>query len=336
MDEKISLKAVDQYSEDFSSKISSTFFASHDKITGPEILKLCEIQQINRFVLCELQHSWKAENDKLKSPFFNYQSPEVVAAMSAFQNTLSNHISIAESDFLPLLKKAVSQTLYVVLDPYDYYSDALDRQGHGFIHVNNLKNDIKYLKINQAPLQKLVQKLEEKKLAIVPRNETFALLDAILEEVSFTPEDIDGYVALFSNVLPLDVEKFYESRISASKNNSETRAPLIPPIPETAVQKPRAEQAVNKPLDKGSRSVAENLQKIVRIKDSLTINQKFMFTKILFHGDFEIFSQAIDRLDTLDNFAQAERYLESTYPEWDQESVEYLEFREMLEKRFIR
>ena len=80
--------------------------------------------------------------------------------------------------------------------------------------------------------------------------------------------------------------------------------------------------------------LAYSLQKITNIKDSLTINQKFMFTKILFNGDFEIFSQAIDRLDTLDNFSQALNYLENNHALWDKESEEYLEFMEMVEKRF--
>ena len=59
-----------------------------------------------------------------------------------------------------------------------------------------------------------------------------------------------------------------------------------------------------------------------------------MFTKMLFNGDFEIFSQAIERLDTMDNIGQANAYLEKSYPEWDKESEEYEEFIEMVEKRF--
>jgi hypothetical protein len=60
-----------------------------------------------------------------------------------------------------------------------------------------------------------------------------------------------------------------------------------------------------------------------------------MFTKMLFHGDFEIFTQAIDRLDTFDSFQQAKVYLERTYPEWDSESEEYAEFISLVERRFI-
>jgi hypothetical protein len=322
MDEKISQKAIDQYSEAYASKIVSAFFNSREKITGPEILDLCDIKQVNLFVLRELMHVWTVESQKLKSPYFNYQAKEVMEAMHHFQNTLSNHISISRSDFLPLLKNAVGQALSVVLSPYDFYSNTLDRQGKGFINVNDLRSDIKYLKINQPPLEKLVQKLEEKKLTTVSGNEAFALLDSILEEVNFTPEDIETYVEQFSKVVPLEVEKLYESKLTHAPHGVTTKSALGKKPERVAV-----------PLSE-SRPAGNNFQKTNHIKNSLTINQKFMFTKILFKGDFESFSQAIERLDALDNLGQALGYLETHYAEWDKESEEYQEFLSLVERRF--
>ena len=322
MDEKISQKAVEQYSEAYASKIVSSFFASREKITGPEILALCDIKQVNLFVLRELMHAWKVESQRLKSSYFNYQAKEVMEAMHHFQNTLSNHIAISRADFLPLLKNAVSQALFIVLSPYDFYSNTLDRQGKGYINVNDLRNEIKYLKINQAPLEKLVQKLEEKKLTTVSGNEAFALLDSILEEVNFTPEDIDAYIDQFSKMVPLELGKLYESKvISPGRNTPDPPAAEKKPVPVAA--------PVNEAKPPGNNSHKPN-----QIKNSLTINQKFMFTKILFKGDFEIFSQAIERLDAQENLGQALGYLETHHADWDTESDEYLEFKAMLEKRF--
>ena len=315
MDEKISLKAVDRYSESFAQVIATEFFAGKNKITGPEILNLCEIRQVNLFAVRELMHAWNLESQKLQSPYFDYQAKPVVEALTNFQNTLSNHISIARNDFVPLLARAVSQTLFVILDPYDFYSDTLDRHGQGPIVVSELKNDIKYLKINRPPMERLIQKLEDKKLSSISGNEAFALLDSILEEVNFTPEDIEHYMPLFGKVVPLELEKLYEQTVRKA-------APLA-----TAKVERQVEAVDEKP-------VLNNFQKIATIKDNLTINQKFMFTKILFNGDFEIFSQAIDRLDSLDNLEQAMTYLESNFADWDKEGEEYLEFMEMLEKRF--
>jgi hypothetical protein len=320
MDEKINLQAVDNYSDQFATKVISQAFANKEKIAGPEILQLCDIRQVNLFVVRELMHAWKLETQKLKSPYFNYQSQEVVKALEQFQIVLSNHIQISRHDFHPLLRRAVSNTLFVVLGPYDFYAEALDPQGQTFINVADLKSDIKYLRVNKQPLDKLVQKLEEKKLTTISGNEAFALLDSILEEVNFTPEEIDPFINDFSKTVHLDLQRLYEQKAVNRPKAAAVAAPKNE-IPKNALpEKPKA--------------TPNHFHKVNQIKDSLTINQKFMFTKILFKGDFEIFSHAIDELDGFESLTQAMEYVESHHPEWDRESDEFLEFREMLEKRF--
>ncbi|HZX72930.1 MAG TPA: hypothetical protein VFE57_00805 [Cyclobacteriaceae bacterium] len=320
MEEKISLKAVDHYSEVYATSLCTSFFGQHEKITGQQILQLCEVKQVNLFIIRELLKTWKLESQKLKSPFFDYQSKEVKDALANFQNVLSNHIAISKSDFLPLLKKAVNQTLFLVLDPYDFYSETLDGRGQGFIKIEELKNDIKYIKINPAPLESLLLKLEEKKLDLISGNEAFALLDHILEEVNFTPEDIEGYINTFSKIEPLTIEKLYGSKPESK--------------PKNVVREPAKVQVTVPVSAPGKTAVVNNFQRIARIKDSLTINQKFMFTKMLFHGDFELFSKAIDHLDRLESHQSALTYLEKNFTDWDNESEEYEEFLSLIEKRF--
>jgi hypothetical protein len=376
MDEKISLKALEDYSDDYASKVTASFFSSKDKITGPEILKLSEIQQINLFVIRELLQAWKLENQKLRSPYFDYAATPVAEALTKFQNLLSNHIAISRENFQPLLKKAVSQTLAMILNPYDFYSDALVGQGNN-IKVEDLRNTVKYIRINRTPLERLLKDLEEKKITSIAGNEAFAMLDHILEEVNFNPEDVDGYLAKFSVVVPLHLEMLYDEK-NTTPVHSGTTMDVSPPaldVQKTEKAVPKAESttpatptpAVNKPKavipepivpksepkpetepkkpapaqiplydqqpGKGT-TLAENFQKRKKIKDSLTINQKFMFTKILFNGDFELFSAAIERLDDLDNLTQAKNYLTNNYGEWNPESEEYQEFMEMVERRF--
>jgi hypothetical protein len=323
MDERLSLKAVDDYSDDYSSKITTAFFTSKERVTGQDILKLSTIQQVNLFVIRELLHAWKQEGQKLRSPYFDYTHPDVADALTKLQNLLSNHISISKENFQPLIKKAVSKTIYLIVDPYDFFSEILDRQGNGVVKTEDLKSEIKYLKINQPPLERLVKHLEEKKLEQISGNEAFGLLDHILEEVNFTPEDIETFLNQFSAVVPLSLDKLYEKKSISAKR------------PEPKVEVRQKETAVQVELKKESKViVGGNFQKIGKIKDSLTINQKFMFTKILFNGDFEIFTQAVDRLDSFDNIKQAMNFIDENYSEWNKESEEYEEFVELLEKRF--
>ncbi len=311
MEEKISAKAIDQYSNFFASKLADSFFQKKEKISGQEILGLSEIKQVNLLVVRELMRLWNAEQQKWQSPFFDYGAEAVQKSKEQFKNTLSNHILISKKDFLPLLKMAVSQTLFLVLAPYDFFSNVLDSKGKGLIKVDDLKNETRYLKINKAPLEKLVEKLEERKSEVITGNEAFALLDHILEEVNFTPEDIEEYIAAFSKLAPFKVEELIEQNEA-------------PKEIKTHVVK----ELVSVPVAEGTK------RKEFRIKDSLTINQKFMFTKILFSGDFEVFSEAIDRFDKFDNLNQAISYIDENYSQWDKDSEEYEEFFTILQRKF--
>lgn len=340
MDEKISLEAIALYSDAFAGKLVKKFFGSKERISGAEILSLSDIQQINLFVIRELFRSWREETKKLRSVYFDYDHPEVRDALQSFMTVLSNHISVDQVHFTPLLKKAVSQTLMVVFDPYDFYSMLIAGKNNR-LEVEPFRDEIKYLKINKAPLEKMLQRLEEKSIRDLPGNEAFAVLDQILEEVHFAPEDPNDYISRFSAVEPLDPSRFYIARPPAPAPKAEP-VNVQPPAQKVIIEektviresKP-SEQTLNERLSAGPRpAVLDNFRKITTIKDNLTINQKFMFTKVLFYGDFESFSRAIDELDKLQSMDDALRYLEKQSASWDRESREFHEFMEMVEKRF--
>ncbi len=337
MDEKISVKALEDYSDDYSSKVTATFFSKKERITGPEILKLCDIQQINLFVIHELLKAWKLELQKLRSPYFDYSAAPVADALTHFQNLLSNHIAITRENFQPLLKKAVTQTLYLILNPYDFYSSSLTAAGEN-LRIEDFRNDVKYIRVNRTPLERLLTDLESRKENSISGNEAFAALDHILEEVNFTPEDVDEHLSRFSAVVPLTLESLYEKKGKPAQEKADNPKPA-PKVAKIEAAAPAKEPVIpGVPLydqqpGKGT-TLAENFQKRRKIKDTLTINQKFMFTKILFNGDFELFSAAVERLDELDDIGQAKNYISNNYGEWNPESEEYLEFMDIVEKRF--
>lgn len=327
MDEKINLKAVEQYSNDFADKMLEGWFENRESISGRDILQFSELKQINLFVIYELFRTWMEESGRNRSPYFDYDAPEVREAQEVLMNTLSNHILIRREDFGPLLRRATYNTLLLVVDPYDFFADMIEG-GHNELVPSNFKNHLRYVRINKAPLQRLLEKLEERNVTSISGNEAFALLDTILEEVNFTPEDIDDYLAVFSKTIPVTVDKFYDTPAPEEK-------PEVRSEPENNYQWQPVKSTVNDGLVREPRpTLADNFKKITSIRESLTINQKFMFTKALFHGDFELFSKAVDDLDRQDHIQGAMRYLEMHYEEWDRESEEFLEFLELLEKRF--
>jgi hypothetical protein len=336
MDEKISLEAIAAYGDAYADRVSQQFFSSGKKISGAEILSLTSIPQINLFIVRELLHTWKGEMRKLKSPYFDYDDKEVKEALEHFMTVLSNHISVDQEHFSPLLKKSVRQTLLLIFNPYDFFSTLVTERDNK-VNVGQFREEIKYLRINKAPLARLVETLEERGVEEMSGNEAFAVLDQILEEVNFTPEDVDEHIRNFSEVLPLDPSTFFVAR--------DTPRAEVRPEPEAPRESPRiplldeeeeipSRPTLNDKMQTPQRPVYNNFQKIARIKDHLTINQKFMFTKVLFYGDFESFSRTVDELDQLPDMESAMQYLEEQSSSWDRESREFHEFMEMVEKRF--
>lgn len=316
-EERLSEKALDDYSDDFSSKVVASYFSKHERITGPGILQVTPVEQVNYFVVRELLAAWKNEGKKWRSPFFDYQAPAVQEAVKGLSHALSNNISISRDNFQPLLKKATRSALWLLLDPYDFFSDVLENSGHQQVRAEVLRGDIKYLRINRAPLTRLVQHLEERKIQAIAGKEAFALLDHLLEELNFQPEDVDAYLALFGKVVPVRAADLLEVK---------------PAAPTVAARPPKPAAPANTPT--APATLGSKFQKLTRLQDGLTINQKFMFTKILFNGDFEIFTAAIEKIDRMPSREKAVEYLNTNYPEWDRDSEEFDEFMELVNNRF--
>jgi len=338
MDQKISIKKLEQYAAAFNESVLGTFFSKKARISGKEILELTPVGQVNLLVIHALMMKWKNETSRLKSPYFDYEHQEVKEAFGQFANLLSKHISVSREDLSPLLETATADTLSLILSPYDYYADALDTGGQGKVSVTDLKNLVRYLKINKGPLEKLVSRASAGPSVVssLTGREAFGLLDAVLEEEGFSPEDPETHLKIFSQVIPVTLQDLLEAPkvvrksepvAQQTKQNTAKKAPVAP-VTQTSLYDELAKES--RP------TLADNFQKqkISSLKESLSINQKFMFTKLLFNGDFDLFGQAIERLDMMDSMQQVTRFLDLDYPEWDRSSEEFQEFMSMVERRF--
>ncbi|MBT1704559.1 hypothetical protein KK060_14795, partial [Fulvivirgaceae bacterium PWU20] len=154
MDEKISLDAIARYADAYSDKVMRSFFSDKDQITGKEILSLSSVHQVNLFVIRELFKAWKEETRKNKSVYFDYEHPEVKEALATYMSVVSNHILLSQQNLAPLMKKAVSQTLLVIFDPYDFFSMLISGVNNK-LEIESFKEEIKYLKVNKAPLERM-------------------------------------------------------------------------------------------------------------------------------------------------------------------------------------
>ena len=207
MEEKVSPQAIQGYSQQYSRKILDRFFVGKQFISGQELLSLSEVEQINLFIIQTLFKAWKTEMMNTRSVYFDYESEAVKEAQQNLMNILSRHIQVDRKHLEPLLVNAVCQTLNDVLNPYDFFTKLITGNNNE-LNLEDFKDDLKYLKLNKAPLLRLSQILQEKKTLTISGNEAFAILDKILEELNFSPEDIEPLLEKLSIIEPVTLERF--------------------------------------------------------------------------------------------------------------------------------
>ena len=320
MDNKLNEKQVSNYSEKVATKLSTSFFSTKKQISGQDILSFCAIKQVNLFILKELFQKWNSEFEKLENPYFDYQHPEIKEATNNFKNIISRHILVRQELFNPLLIKAISNTLMLICSPYHFYLNELEIMSQQkTTSLAKLKEMKKFTKINIPILDGLISNLE-KTIADETNSDASEILDEVIESLTSEPEDMDPYIAAFSNYVSLNIDDIY-----LDMEDAQTDVELA------------QESTLNESLaSKNQMSVADMHQqkKIENLSKGITLNQRFMFVNVLFDGNVTKFNNAVLQMDALTNFAEAKRYLNTHFGHWNYSSDEVEEFIGVLERRF--
>ncbi|WP_266362994.1 hypothetical protein [Tellurirhabdus rosea] len=202
MSTKFNTSSLTEYSKTYARRLAGDFFANHTIISGAELLRLSPIGQVNLFVVSALYDKWKADAEKFRSPYFDFENPEVRHALQAFMNTVSQHISVRREHLEPLLAEAVKRTLTLLFDPHHYFDEALRNQPDFQFSAEAAKQLTRYTQINKFVPQVLEERMKGKEFIYV--NHALNLLDEILTQRGRELEKPDKYIALFSEKAPLD------------------------------------------------------------------------------------------------------------------------------------
>jgi len=335
METNINYQYISDYSRDFAKEVSTNFFAGKSTIDGREMLNLTPVAQINLFTIKIIFQQWKDEMSRLKSPYFNYQAPEVRKVMKEFMNVLSRNISIDQENFTPLLAKAVQDALLLIFSPYDFYQQEFTRKAK--INLNELKEVAKYIKVNSNLMESFIIKFEDKGNEVIDNEEGLKILNDILANTSELPEDFDPFQLQLSQIIPIQTDYIYQQQQHINK-----------PVrsDDEGSSKPTKEKQHEGPTTLNDRfttqqktSLAEVLQKrkIENIKNHISINQRFMFINELFGGDTNIYNQALERVDNCQSMNEALDYLQQNHvrqQQWEMESEEVAEFMDVLAKKY--
>ena len=341
MESVINHEYLNNYSEAYANRIVDRYFSENTIIDGENILALSEIHQINLLVVKHIMVKWQAEAKKIRSPFFDYSSPEVQDALIDFMNVLSKNISIEQKTFKPLLKMAVADVLMLIFSPYDFFSTELLNIGSP-ITLEELRKRKKFIKINNELFNTYINKIEEIGNDNLQIKEAKQYFDQVCEDINFSPEDPDEYVKLFSNEIKLEINKVYTEvngqakQENVSEDSGELRDDKVPIHEKFYEQKATLVDELKK--DPVSTVLDyHKKQKIESIKKNISIQQRFRFVRELFEENDGSFNETIDFLDGCVENNAATIYLNERFfdtGKWNSEDEVVIEFISVIKKKF--
>ncbi|BDD10104.1 hypothetical protein FUAX_25360 [Fulvitalea axinellae] len=173
MEFNLNRSLIDTYANIFTKKVVSDFFQNKEYIGGREIVELTADRQLNLLVVRDIFGKWKSEAERLKSPYFDFESREVKSALNTFMNVVSQHIKVKGTDFAPLLRSAVKARIMMVFAPEEFIDE---QDGYSFTR-NDLAEWGKFLSDWRSSIQKAIAFMDSNGLADVDKNRLKSLFD---------------------------------------------------------------------------------------------------------------------------------------------------------------
>lgn len=357
MSDKINREYVESYSQLFAEAVCVDYFGTKKYMNGQEIIRLTPVSQVNLMVIKSLFGEWQEELEKLKSnPYFDYKDYAVSEALKEFMNVLSRAIKIERQHFEPLLRRSVQNAMVLAIDPVSYFSQEIDKANPAEIG-QHFKEAKKYLKWHAS----LLNILAEKASMGASKGELHRALAANYQYLENQLEPASSLLAAMDQVFPLQYgQLLLIEEASASPVEQEEPDPVVPEqeVQEQEIQEDQAELGLEETADSpkhqpatGGKAIDPALAwakfeteeyaymkgSIGRLSESVALNQKFMFTKVLFDGNHDLMMHALKSLDEQDNFVDAIEFLNQHYVaelDWDIDSDEVAEFLHLIYRKF--
>ena len=258
------------------------------------------------------------ETAQLKSPFFNFEHPDVKFALSDFMERLSFHIRIERKNFIPLLQGAIEETILLVLVPTQYLRSVVIPTNQEFVHLKDVRKQAKYTKLNNYVLAEIIATMEQKNKNSILLDEINPILNKILEDDTKHYSQ-EKFLNEINDLFPLDVV-----RLLGQKDT-------------IGIEEPRNINEALKTENIHSLNDELNQGKIESLKTAFGLNQRYLFINKLFKGDDNIFSEAIATIDQMSSYEEAVNFLLDNYSEkfeWGENEETVSELFQVINRRF--
>ena len=356
----INQAAIQIYSKESTENSLFRYFPDKSTISGKEILNFCGFKQINLLVIKQLFENWQKTIENARSPYFDYQNPEVENIAKQFANVLSQHILVQKEDLKPLLKQAVADTLLLILHPYSYFVKELQQLKGQVITHTKLQETFKYVNIHQYLAQDLIKK--------VPLNVKIELFEAITlfkdlyEEKSEQLASVELYISQLNDFYPCNLQVFILEKepketileAIAEKNirenlrtdNEDVLVKKTNEMPQNIIQnsffgeeKQPGNYANNQENLANQESVlVENnrIEKIDSIRNAIDLNTRLRLISALFEGNHSACSQFLTELEQCMTLGATQKLVQVYTRDyhWAEENSELSHLQEIINKKF--
>ena len=364
MSAKINDQYVKEYAAKFTGKICDDYYSNIKYMSGQAIVQLSPVPQVNFFIIKTLFEAWQLELEKLKSnPYFDYRDNTVHQALNEFMNVLSRTIKIKRKDFEPLVQHAVAETILLALDPIAYFEKEFDKYEANELNAY-LKDNKKYFKWHVGLIDNLIDKAGLSRTHIAYKSnlkQNFVKLEAELEPGEKLLSSFDSFMPLDFQLLTQKASQdkiFTEEKEKAEKDfeevlekqNQSLDMDEIPTAPQEVnpilvehdgPSKPAISGKSIDPLYVWDKFEAEGYSimkgTVKNLVESVGINQRIMFTKALFDGNSDLFQNALQAIDSLNNFSDSVKLLNERFVDelkWDVNSEVVNEFLQLVYRKF--
>ena len=347
MSDKINSNYLETYSQIFSERICSDYFGTKKFINGQEIIQLTPSDQVNLMVIKTLFAAWQDELGKLKSnPYFDYKDYAVEEVLKEFMNVLSRAIKIERPAFEPLLKKAVQDTVLLAVDPVMFYSGEIERADPESIS-KYLKENKRYLKWHGQLMAVLIEKSDlgvsegQLKRSL---SANYDYLKNQLDQPTDLLERLNQVEAIDYELLLIGVGEVEESDQTEPLEVAPVAEPQKPDAKEAQFHPQHQPATPSKAIDPALAWAKFEMEEYSYMKGSLSslsesvnINQKIMFTKVLFGGNHDLMMHAFKGIDGSESFVDAIELLNQRYVgelDWEIDSDEVGEFLQLVFRKF--
>ena len=363
MSDKINAEYLESYSQLFAEAVCADYFGTKKYMNGQEIIRLTPVNQVNLMVIKNLFGEWQDELEKLKSnPYFDYKDYAVSEALKEFMNVLSRAIKIEKQHFEPLLRRSVKNAVLLAVDPVTFFSQEIDKANPTEI-AQYFKEAKKYLKWHTS----LLNILTEKAGLGASKGELHRALAANYDYLKNQLEPASSLLVSMDQVYPLQYDQLIPKTDAPDRaadvpvSQVPEEEPVLVEEQEVAEIEAKSEELSQEPEETsgttqhrpavGSKAIDPALAwakfeseeysymkgSVGRLSESVALNQKFMFTKVLFDGNHDLMMHALKSVDDYDNFVDAIEFLNHHYVaelDWDIDSDEVAEFLHLIFRKF--